>query len=280
MVGPRSASMSKPLNLRLPLLLIFLFCCGPLFAFTIGDTPYIEYAASSGSFPIAANGHASPIYVDTNDDPGVVRAAHDLQADICRVISSTPDLTHGAPFPADVILIGTIGSSKIIEQLIRNKKIDVDAIRGKWESNLIQVVAHPLPGVASALVIAGSDKRGTIFGIYDVSEQIGVSPWYWWADVPVAHRDALYVKPGRYIEGEPASGEEANGNGRVFENGSRELTVVVQQIGEALLEISSTLPKCAGIVQLCLVECLMLKSRRSQHNAYPVVTRLLQATLA
>jgi len=204
MIGPRWTSAAKPLRLRLPLLFVFLFCCGSLFAFTLGDTPYIEYAASSGSFPIAANGHASPIYVDANDYAGVVRATHDLQSDIRRVTSLTPTITHAAPFPANVILIGTIGSSPVIDQLIQNKKIDVDAIRGKWESNLIQVVAKPLPGIASALVIAGSDKRGTIFGIYDVSEQIGVSPWYWWADVPVPHRDALYIKPGRYIEGEPA----------------------------------------------------------------------------
>ena len=204
MIGPRWTSAAKPLRLRLPLLFVFLFCCGSLFAFTLGDTPYIEYAASSGSFPIAANGDASPIYVDANDYAGVVRATHDLQSDIRRVTSLTPTITHAAPFPANVILIGTIGSSPVIDQLIQNKKIDVDAIRGKWESNLIQVVAKPLPGIASALVIAGSDKRGTIFGIYDVSEQIGVSPWYWWADVPVPHRDALYIKPGRYIEGEPA----------------------------------------------------------------------------
>ena len=46
-----------------------------------------------------------------------------------------------------------------------------------------------MPGVERALVIAGADRRGTIFGIYEVSEQIGVSPWYWWADVPVVHRD-------------------------------------------------------------------------------------------
>ena len=204
MIGPRWTSAAEPVHLRLSLLLLVLFFCGPIFAFTIGETPYIEYAASSGSFPIAANGHASPIYVDSNDDPGVVRAAHDLQSDIRRVTTLTPVITHAAPFPAHVILVGTIGRSNIIDRLIRNKKIDVDAIRGKWESNLIQVVAKPLPGIASALVIAGSDKRGTIFGIYDVSEQIGVSPWYWWADVPVPHRDALYVKPGRYIEGEPA----------------------------------------------------------------------------
>jgi Glycosyl hydrolase family 115/Gylcosyl hydrolase family 115 C-terminal domain len=204
MVFPRWTSAVKPVPLRLPWLLVFLLCCGPVFAFTLGDTSYIEYSTSPRNFPIAANGRATSIYVDANDDPGVVRATHDLQSDIQRVTSLTPDIAHGAPFPADVILIGTIGSSGIIDQLIQNKKIDVDAIRGKWESNVIQVVANPLPGVRSALVIAGSDKRGTIFGIYDVSEQIGVSPWYWWADVPVPHRDSLYVKPGKYIEGEPA----------------------------------------------------------------------------
>jgi hypothetical protein len=61
-----------------------------------------------------------------------------------------------------------------------------------------------MPGVSSALIIAGSDKRGAIYGVYDLSEQIGVSPWYWWADVPVRHQEALFVKPGRYVQGEPA----------------------------------------------------------------------------
>ena len=64
--------------------------------------------------------------------------------------------------------------------------------------------ASPCPVLTGALVIAGSDKRGTIYGIYDLSEQIGVSPWYWWADVPVAHKDALFVKPGKYVQGPPA----------------------------------------------------------------------------
>ena len=66
------------------------------------------------------------------------------------------------------------------------------------------IVEHPMAGVARALVIAGSDKRGTIFALYDLSEQVGVSPWYWWADVPVRHRDALYIAAGRYAHGEPA----------------------------------------------------------------------------
>ena len=103
-----------------------------------------------------------------------------------------------------MVLIGTVGKSPLIEQLARAGKIDVNAIRGKWESFFLQTVTNPLPGVDSALVIAGSDKRGTIFGIYDLSEQIGVSPWYWWADVTPDHKSALYVLAGKYQQGEPS----------------------------------------------------------------------------
>ena len=107
--------------------------------------------------------------------------------------------TTPAALGAHAIVIGSLERNSLVKRLT-----DTSAIAGKWESFLIQAVSKPLPGVASALVIAGSDKRGTIYGIYDLSEQIGVSPWYWWADVPVAHQDALFVKPGRFVEGEPA----------------------------------------------------------------------------
>ena len=144
----------------------------------------------------------APVYVDSDDYAGVIRAAADLQADIARVTSCTPALTHDEKgLGTSAIVAGTIGKSRIIDRLIRDKKLDATQIAGKWESFLIQVVPKPLPGVDSALIIAGSDKRGTIYGIYDLSEQIGVSPWYWWADVPVAHKDALFVKPGKYVQG-------------------------------------------------------------------------------
>lgn len=92
----------------------------------------------------------------------------------------------------------------MIDQLVRDHKIGVSEISGTWESFLIEVVPHPLPEITSALVIAGSDKRGTIYGVYDLSEQIGVSPWYWWADVPTPHRPALFIELARYVESEPA----------------------------------------------------------------------------
>ena len=177
----------------------------PQRALALGEARYVQDVASPGSFQIVAGGVASPIYVDSNDHAGVVRAIHDLQADVARVTGCTPAIASDEKaLGTSAILVGAIGKSSLIDRLIREGKIDASPIAGKWESFLIQVVPHPLPGLASGLIIAGSDKRGTIYGIYDLSEQIGVSPWYWWADVPVAHKDALFVKPGKYVEGEPA----------------------------------------------------------------------------
>jgi hypothetical protein len=102
------------------------------------------------------------------------------------------------------VLVGTIGRSPLVDGLVSAGKLDVTGIAGKWETSLEQVVANPLAGVRRAVVIAGSDQRGTIFGAYDVSRQIGVSPWYWWDDVPSPHQDALWVLPGRHTQGTPA----------------------------------------------------------------------------
>lgn len=171
----------------------------------IGQKAYVDFAPGEDGFCLAQGDRLAMLCVDANDHTGVVRAVKDLQADIACVTGRTPELTHEpADLGTNVVLVGTIGKSAIIERLIRDGKIDVSQIIGKWESFLIQVVPEPIPGVAHGLVIAGSDKRGTIFGLYDLSEQIGVSPWYWWADVPVARREALFVRPGTYVEGPPA----------------------------------------------------------------------------
>ena len=156
-------------------------------------------------FPSWRQKIVADLYVDTNDFAGVVRAAGDLQADIARVTGLSPAIVHEEKnLGKNVIIVGTIGKSEIIDRLIREKKIDVSGIAGKWESFLIQVVPNPLPGVENALVICGSDKRGTIYGIYDLSEQMGVSPWYYWADVPPTHHDELFVKAGKFVQGPPA----------------------------------------------------------------------------
>jgi hypothetical protein len=187
------------------LLLALCLAALPGHLWAIGQTPYVENAASPGSFPLAQGNNTATLYVDSADWPGVTRAVTDLQADINRVTSHTPAIAHDDKGLAkNTVIIGTIGKSPLIDQLIRDKKIDASQITSKWESFFLQTVANPLPGVASALVIAGSDKRGTIYGIYDLSEEIGVSPWYWWDDVTPAHQDALFVKAGKYQQGEPS----------------------------------------------------------------------------
>src|ERR1017187_5814826 len=190
---------------------LFIFSLGlvailmPRAAHAIGQTRYILHRAEPGAFPVVQGKTAAAIYTDAADWPGVARAAADLSADIGRVTGIAPALVRDAAgVKTQAIIVGTIGRSPVVDQLIRERKLDVSGVAGKWEAFVIQVVALPFPGVSSALAIAGSDKRGTIYGVYDLSEQIGVSPWYFWADVPAVHRDALYVKLGRYIEGPPA----------------------------------------------------------------------------
>src|SRR6266704_1673161 len=188
------------------LLIVLCLLRSPLLqAQLIGEDRYMDSAYHPGDFSIVTRNVSATLFVDSADFTGVVRAANDLQADIERVTNHTAAVAHDENnLGPNVIVVGTVGKSKIIDQLIRDHKIDVTAIAGKWESFLILVLPKPLPGVASALIIAGSDKRGTIYGIYDLSDQIGVSPWFWWADVPVQHRDELFVKPGTYVQGPPA----------------------------------------------------------------------------
>lgn len=102
-----------------------------------------------------------------------------------------------------MIIAGTIGNSRVIDGLVSAGLIDVSAVKGQWEAFTSQIVRNPVPGCSNALVIAGSDPRGTIYGIYDISEQIGVSPWYFWADVPVNKHPDIYVLPVKKVQSSP-----------------------------------------------------------------------------
>lgn len=143
------------------------------------------------------------IYMDTNDCKGVSYAAHALLKDIKSVSGATATLTSDAGFlkKADTarpaILVGTIGHSAAIDQLVKQKRINGNLLKGKREKFIITLIN-------GQLVIAGSDRRGTIYGIYELSQQMGVSPWYDWADVPVEHHDSIFVNKGIYTDGEPA----------------------------------------------------------------------------
>ncbi|MFO7657834.1 MAG: glycosyl hydrolase 115 family protein, partial [Bacteroidales bacterium] len=139
-----------------------------------------------------------------NEFPGVERVMGYFRNDLRMVSGKEPMLYKGEKhILGDVIIAGTLGQSELIDKLVNNKKVDLSALSGKNEMFLIQVVEKPFEGVDKALVIAGSDKRGTIYGVFEVSKQIGVSPWYWWADVPVEQHANLYFRRGIVTEGEP-----------------------------------------------------------------------------
>ena len=134
------------------------------------------------------------IYMDANDCRGVSYAANALVRDISKVSGSQVTITSNQKA---TIIVGTIGHSAAIDQLIKQKRINGNLLKGKREKFIITLVDQQL-------VIAGSDRRGTIYGIYELSQQMGVSPWYDWADVPVEHHDSIFVNKGIYTDGEPA----------------------------------------------------------------------------
>jgi hypothetical protein len=121
------------------------------------------------------------ILVDHDDFPGVHIAASFLSKDFEMVTGSPLSLTtYGGSFEeADdrhCVIVGTIESSRLIQTLIHSGKLNVDEIQGCWESFVMTMVDNPMGNVKKSLVIAGSDMRGTIYGVYTLSEQIGISP--------------------------------------------------------------------------------------------------------
>ena len=163
----------------------------------------VEEAPPPGAFTVFTADRTAPIWHDTAEFPGVVRAIGDLLDDLERVGARPPELSVTRPADSRPIIVGTLGRSPLVDSLVASGKIDTADLASKWESFVITVVDKPAPGIDQALVIVGSDKRGTIYGIYEMSEQLGVSPWYWWADAPVKKRAAAHVLPGRHASGEP-----------------------------------------------------------------------------
>lgn len=167
--------------------------------------PFITTEKSSDAIVIKDKSVQLSFYVDRGIDKGILRAIHNLQSDFQKVTGDFPNLLNQISVPqSPLIIIGTVGTDSIIDELIKQKKINGNELKGKHEKFIIQNIENPFNGVSEVIVIAGSDKRGTIYGIYELSKQIGISPWYYWADVPVKQKENIYFKKGIYTDGEPA----------------------------------------------------------------------------
>lgn len=152
---------------------------------------------AEGGFALVERGRPAAVLVEAGADPAVRHAADGFSADLQRVSGRAPQrLQAPAQARGPVVIAGVVGQSAAIDALVRAGKLDVADLAGQWEAYRQAVVDRPFPGVERALVVAGSDRRGTVFGLYDLSERIGVSPWYWWADVPVQRRSEVHLAAG------------------------------------------------------------------------------------
>ncbi len=148
---------------------------------------FVTFTPSADALCIADHGIIPVISYDASDFKGIKIAVDNLKQDLKKVTGIDASILQNAKeLRAGSILIGTIGKSLAIDDLIKKGKIDGRSLKGKREKFIITIINNQL-------VIVGSDKRGTIYGIYELSRQIGVSPWYDWADVPIVKHNHIYI---------------------------------------------------------------------------------------
>lgn len=164
----------------------------------------ISSVAAKERFPLVAAGKTAVLVTDSNDAKVTGIAAGAFSRDIEMLSGVQPVVAHRLQAGVPSVVIGTLGQSKLIDQLALKGAIPVNRLKGKWETFCIAVVDDPLGGKNKLLVIAGSDPRGTAFGVFELSRMLGVSPFVWWADVAPAHRAAIYITPGENIIGPPS----------------------------------------------------------------------------
>ncbi len=185
----------------LTLLLFLLVCARPAAA----QESWVRDTRRAGDFELVRGGRAADVLVSPGDFKVVRIAAEDLAADVERVTGVRPKVrAEAAGLSSHAVLVGTLGKSAFIDDLAREGKIDAKSLRGSWESFLIATVRDPLPGVRVGLVVAGSDRRGTAYGVYELSQAAGVSPWHWWADVVPERLRQLFVAAGTRRMGPPS----------------------------------------------------------------------------
>ena len=188
---------------RLPLL-VCTVVCGFITAVATSERSWIHHAYAAGDLKLVDRNGAADILVSGADFKVVQIAAQNLAVDVERVTGKQPRVRSDFPQASrHVVIVGTL-DSPLIQALTRSGKLHVDELRGKWESFVITTVPNPFPNVDMGLVIAGSDRRGTAYGVFELSEAIGVSPWYWWADVPPVRHANLFIAPTLQRAGPPS----------------------------------------------------------------------------
>ena len=182
-------------------IILFLLCGLSAFAQPkVNDKP-----ATSTDFPLCANGKPCDIYISSEDFEVVKKTAALFAEDIARVTGVKGQVSVKNPTEGkNIVVIGTLGHNRFIDEMVKQKKLDVSAIRHGWEQYVLKTINQPTENIDRVLIIAGCDRRGTAYGTFALSEAMGVSPLYWWSDVPVKRHDALYVEAIDYASKAPS----------------------------------------------------------------------------
>ena len=179
--------MKKPVSFLLAAFLLLQLCIPSV---ALDHPGLTENRTAPGRFTLIRDGVPAAVVTDPADKPGVLIAAETLRQDFARVCG-----TKAAAAGSPAIYAGT-KDSPLIKRLAAEGRIDTTPLNGQYETYILQVSGD-------AVIIAGADMRGTIYGIYEISEQIGVSPWYDWADVPVRRSTDLSLAAGTYTVPQP-----------------------------------------------------------------------------
>ena len=199
-------NFSRQNSYTIPSILSCALLCILSFVIPVASQPLsLRSQFRSGDFPLVRSGNATPIIVSTEDFKVAQIAAADLATDIEKVTGKKPILRTDTKAQIDnAVIIGTLDKSPLVNAIVQSGKVDASSIRGKWESYIIATVERPLPNIRTALLIIGSDRRGTAFGVYELSQMIGVSPWHWWADATPERKANLVFSRGEIISHEPS----------------------------------------------------------------------------
>src|SRR5690606_38537861 len=157
------------------------------------------------NFPLVSNSGETTIFYNPSENILVKKSAEFLAEDIKKITDRKPTISEAQETTdSNMIILATVGNNSLINELVDQGRINVDPLKGQWERFIIQTIKDPFPGVKNALVIIGSDRRGVAYGVFSLSEKMGVSPWYWWADVPPKKSDFLSLEPLEYVSDAPS----------------------------------------------------------------------------
>ena len=186
---------------KVSLLLLSLFC---FIVSSYSQLVLADRQQGQDIFPIVASASNAVVCYDKSDAEVVKKSAKLFVEDVERVTGKRLKAKEKISSDRNIVLVGTIGKNRYIDQLVARNKLDISQIKHGWEQYVITIVNNPFAGVEKALVIAGCDRRGTSYGLFSISETIGVSPWYWWADAPVIKKKNLCLQVSPIVSKAPS----------------------------------------------------------------------------